>query len=53
LVEEFLTFLEVERNASPRTVRIYRTALRDFQDTDQRPGGGNAGRNIFEIISST
>ena len=31
LVEEFLGFLEVERNASPRTLRIYRTALRDFQ----------------------
>ena len=31
LVEEFLGFLEVERNASPRTVRIYRAALRDFQ----------------------
>jgi len=31
LVEEFLSFLAVERNASPRTLRIYRTALRDFQ----------------------
>jgi site-specific recombinase XerD len=31
LVEEFLGFLEVERNASTRTLRIYRTALREFQ----------------------
>ena len=31
LVEEFLGFLEVERNASPRTLRIYRDALRDFR----------------------
>ena len=30
LVEEFLGFLEVERNASPRTLRIYRASLRDF-----------------------
>jgi integrase/recombinase XerC len=35
LVEEFLLFLEVERNASPRTIQIYRTALREFQ---ARPG---------------
>jgi len=38
LVEEFLTFLEVERNASPRTLRIYRTALRDFQTRSGAPG---------------
>ncbi|HEY1582080.1 MAG TPA: site-specific tyrosine recombinase/integron integrase [Chthoniobacterales bacterium] len=31
LAEEFLTFLEVERNASPRTLCIYRDALRDFR----------------------
>lgn len=31
LVEEFFSFLEVERNASPRTLRIYRDALRDFR----------------------
>ncbi|MGH7936828.1 MAG: site-specific integrase, partial [Chthoniobacterales bacterium] len=31
-VEEFLSFLEVERNASPRTLRIYRDALRDFRE---------------------
>lgn len=30
-VEEFLGYLEVERNASPRTLRIYRDALRDFR----------------------
>ena len=32
LAEEFLSFLEVERNASPRTLRIYRDALRDFRE---------------------
>jgi integrase/recombinase XerC len=37
LVEEFLSFLEVERNASPRTLRIYRTALRDFQAQTNAP----------------
>ncbi len=30
-VEQFLGYLEVERNASPRTLRIYRDALRDFR----------------------
>jgi integrase/recombinase XerC len=38
LVEEFLTFLEVERNASPRTLRIYRDALRDFREQADSPG---------------
>jgi integrase/recombinase XerC len=31
LAEEFLSYLEVERNASVRTLRIYRAALRDFR----------------------
>jgi len=31
LAEEFLRYLEVERNASPRTRRIYADALRDFR----------------------
>jgi integrase/recombinase XerC len=31
LAEEFLGFLELERNASPRTLRIYGAALRDFR----------------------
>ena len=38
LAEEFLRFLEIERNASPRTLRIYRDALRDFQAQDDVPG---------------
>jgi len=38
LVEEFLSFLEVERNASPRTLRIYRDALRDFRAQTNPPG---------------
>ncbi len=33
LAEEFLRFLEVERNASPRTLEIYRVALRDFRES--------------------
>ena len=37
LVEEFLGFLEVERNASARTLRIYRDALRDFRAQMQAP----------------
>ncbi len=31
LAEEFLRYLDVERNASPRTRRIYADALRDFR----------------------
>ena len=38
LAEEFLGFLEVERNASPRTLRIYRDALRDFRAQTDAPG---------------
>jgi site-specific recombinase XerD len=37
-VEEFLGYLEVERNASPRTLRIYRDALRDFRAQTNAPG---------------
>jgi integrase/recombinase XerC len=38
LADEFLDFLEVERNASPRTLRIYRDALRDFRAQTNAPG---------------
>ena len=38
LAEEFFRFLEVERNASPRTLRIYRDALRDFRAESGAPG---------------
>ncbi|MFL6590138.1 MAG: tyrosine-type recombinase/integrase [Chthoniobacterales bacterium] len=34
LVEEFLRFLEVERNASDRTVAVYRNALDAFRDRE-------------------
>ncbi len=37
LAEEFLGFLEIERNASPRTLRIYRDALRDFRAQTNAP----------------
>ncbi len=37
LIDEFLGFLEVERNASPRTLRIYGAALRDFQTQTNAP----------------
>ena len=37
LVEEFLRYLEVERNASPRTLRIYRDALRNFREESKAP----------------
>ncbi|MEO7165655.1 MAG: site-specific tyrosine recombinase/integron integrase [Spartobacteria bacterium] len=38
LAEEFFAFLEVERSASPRTLRIYRDALRDFHAQTDAPG---------------
>jgi site-specific recombinase XerD len=34
LVEEFLHFLEIERNVSPRTVAVYRQALTAFRARD-------------------
>jgi site-specific recombinase XerD len=37
LAEEFLRFLEVERNASARTLRIYRDALRNFRNETNAP----------------
>ncbi len=37
LGEEFLRFLEVERNASKRTLRIYGNALRDFRSETEAP----------------
>jgi site-specific recombinase XerD len=37
LVEEFLRYLENERNASPRTVKAYRQALSDFRAKNQTP----------------
>lgn len=47
LVEEFLGFLEVERNASPRTLRIYRDALRDFQAQSNAPAWRQCGAQHF------
>ncbi len=37
LVDAFLEYLEVERSASPRTLRIYRDALRNFREQAQAP----------------
>ena len=36
LAEEFLRYLEVERNASPRTITVYRQALEAFRAHGQR-----------------
>lgn len=36
--DEFFTFLEVERNASPRTLINYRHALEEFRKTPNLPG---------------
>ncbi|CAN5500618.1 site-specific tyrosine recombinase XerD [soil metagenome] len=47
LVEEFITFLEVERNASPRTLRIYRDALRNFQAQTGVPSWRQCGAQHF------
>ncbi len=47
LVEEFLAFLEVERNASPRTLRIYRAALRDFREQSKAPAWRQCGPDHF------
>ena len=37
LSEEFLRHLEVERNASPRTLKVYRQALTAFRAQNQKP----------------
>ena len=37
LVEEFLRYLGVERNASPRTLKAYRQALTAFRAQNQKP----------------
>lgn len=37
LVEDFLEYLEVERNASPRTVATYRAAIAAFRLRNQKP----------------
>ena len=37
LAEEFLRYLAVERNASPRTVKAYRQALEGFRATNKTP----------------
>ncbi|MEY2487996.1 MAG: integrase/recombinase XerC [Verrucomicrobiota bacterium] len=37
LIEEFLRYLEVERNASPRTLKVYRQALAAFRADNGTP----------------
>jgi site-specific recombinase XerD len=37
LAEEFLRYLEVERNSSPRTIVAYQKALSAFQNAHQKP----------------
>jgi len=37
LVQEFLQFLSVERNASPRTLKAYRQAFAAFRTQNQKP----------------
>ena len=37
LAEDFLRYLSVERNASPRTIKVYREALAAFRSTNATP----------------
>ena len=37
LTEEFLRYLEIERNASPRTLKVYRQALAAFRAVNKTP----------------
>src|SRR5437667_9987801 len=37
LAEEFLRYLAIERNASPRTLKAYRQALGAFRGQNQKP----------------
>jgi integrase/recombinase XerC len=46
-VEAFLRYLEVERNASPRTVQNYLHALKGVADSDQCPAWRDASPDFF------
>ena len=47
LAEEFFRYLEVERNASPRTVATYRHALEDFRAQKKAPPWRNCRADDF------
>ena len=47
LAEEFLRYLTVERNVSPRTLIAYRQALGDFRDRDKVPTWRNCRPDDF------
>ena len=47
LAEEFLRFLEVERNVSPRTLIAYRQALEDFRAQEKVPSWRNCRADDF------
>src|ERR1051325_9087192 len=47
LAEEFLRYLTVERNVSPRTLIAYRQALGDFRDRDKVPTWRNCRADDF------
>src|SRR5260370_16930884 len=54
LTEEFLNFLAIERNPSPRTVKAYRQALKDFRATSKTPwkkcGAEDFRNHLFAIM---
>ena len=47
LAEEFLRYLTVERNVSPRTLTAYRQALGDFRGRDKAPAWRNCRADDF------
>src|SRR6266550_1857706 len=50
LVEEFLSYLANERNASPRTLKAYRHALTGFRAQDKTPWKNCTGDNFRDYL---
>src|SRR5438093_10241625 len=50
LVEEFLSYLANERNASPRTLKAYRHALTGFRAQNKTPWRNCTGDNFRDYL---